>query len=445
MASVSNLRINAIVNDQATAPLKRINGALRTLGQGQGAATKGVTGFAESLTGAASSGGMAAFGIGVATAAVVAIGAAAVAAGIRAGKAASAYNEAANKVDVVFGNSADAVKSFAETASDALGTTATEALTAAGSYGAMFRAIGIGEGQAANMSVAMTRLAGDMASFNNVDPTEMLQKLQSALSGEARPLREYGVYLNEAAVEAEAFRETGKAKAAELTESEKVLARYNLILRQTALQQGDLARTADSPANAIRRISATIEDTFRVAGQALLPEIEPSLKALYGFLKDVREGIRATFASPATQDAIAGLGEAFRAFLGVFHGLRGLIMRRDRYLDLAPRQPFDRAGDLVDHRGGRIVDRDGEAHRLVDQPLESLDDGGDDGVDRGEERLHRSPRQERLKRRLDGIPRGNQRLADRGPGVAEPFRQAEPGLDALPKNDDVVDYGLEKS
>ena len=321
MASVSNLRINAIVNDQASAPLKRINGALRNLGQGQGAATKGVTGFAESLTGAASSGGMAAFGIGVAASAIVTIGAAAVAAGVRAGKAASAFNEAANKVDVVFGDSADAVKSFADTASDALGTTATEALTAAGSYGAMFRAIGIGEGQAANMSVAMTKLAGDMASFNNVDPTEMLQKLQSALSGEARPLREYGVYLNEAAVEAEAFRETGKRKAAELTESEKVLARYNLILRQTALQQGDLARTADSPANAIRRISATIEDTFRIAGQALLPEIEPSLKSLYEFLKDVREGIRATFASPATQDAIAGLGEAFRAFLGVIRSI----------------------------------------------------------------------------------------------------------------------------
>ena len=49
-------------------------------------------------------------------------------------------------------------------------------------------------------------LAADLASFNNIDPTEALDKLRSGLVGEAEPLRSVGVLLNEAAVQAKAGR-----------------------------------------------------------------------------------------------------------------------------------------------------------------------------------------------------------------------------------------------
>mgnify|MGYP006274732205 CR=1 FL=1 len=321
MANVSNLRIVTRVDDQATPALRKIRAGLDSLGKGQAAAGQGATGLAKAFLGVNDGMGMAAVGAGVAATAIIAVGAAAVAAGIRAGKAASAYNEALNKSQVLFGESARVVQDFAENAADALGMTSVEALDAAGSFGSMFRAIGMGQGQAADMSVAMAKLASDMASFNNVDPSEMLQKLQSGLAGEAEPLRRVGVFLSEAAVQQEAFRQTGKSKADQLTETNKVMARYALILRQTALQQGDFARTADSPANAMRRISAGIEDIFRVAGESLMPELEPSLKAVLDLLRDVREGVKVAFADPMTKEAIAALGSVFRGLIEVIRAL----------------------------------------------------------------------------------------------------------------------------
>lgn len=321
MANVSNLRIVTRVDDQATPALRKIRAGLDSLGKGQAAAGQGATGLAKAFLGVNDGMGMAAVGAGVAATAIIAVGAAAVAAGIRAGKAASAYNEALNKSQVLFGESARVVQDFAENAADALGMTSVEALDAAGSFGSMFRALGMGQGQAADMSVAMAKLASDMASFNNVDPSEMLQKLQSGLAGEAEPLRRVGVFLSEAAVQQEAFRQTGKTKADQLTETNKVMARYALILRQTALQQGDFARTADSPANAMRRISAGIEDIFRVAGESLMPELEPSLKAVLDLLRDVREGVKVAFADPMTKEAIAALGSVFRGLIEVIRAL----------------------------------------------------------------------------------------------------------------------------
>jgi len=186
-------------------------------------------------------------------------------------KAASDLNESINKTDVVFGAASDSVEQFSKTTAKGLGQSRQQALEAAASFGNVFKTVGLADQASAGMSTTLVKLASDMASFNNQDPSDMLMRLQSGLAGEAEPLRRYGVLLSEARVKAKAM-EMGLADAnGQLSEGAKVQARYALILADTVVQQGDFARTAEGAANKQRILDAKAADLAATFGQKLLP------------------------------------------------------------------------------------------------------------------------------------------------------------------------------
>jgi len=187
---------------------------------------------------------------------------------------ASDLAESATKVGVVFGEQADVVKAFADTAAVALGMTEQEALAAAGTYGNLFRAMNMGEDTSAEMSTSLVQLAADLASFNNMDPTEVLDKLRAGLTGETEPLKTLGVNMNQAALEAKAL-ELGLLDASgEMSAAAKAQAAYAIIMEQTALAQGDFARTSEGLANQQRILKAQLGDLRATVGAALLPALE---------------------------------------------------------------------------------------------------------------------------------------------------------------------------
>ena len=107
--------------------------------------------------------------------------------------AASDMSEAMSKANVVFGDSAEQVTTFASTAATNLGMTNQQALEAAGTFGNLFTSMGTGQQTAADMSTGLVQMAADLASFNNLDPTEALEKLRSGIVGETEPLRSLGI------------------------------------------------------------------------------------------------------------------------------------------------------------------------------------------------------------------------------------------------------------
>lgn len=186
---------------------------------------------------------------------------------------ASDLNESINKVSVVFGEASEAVLDWSKTTATAIGQSRQEALEAVGTFGNLFKTMGLGQDEAAQMSMNIAELASDLASFNNIDPTIALDKLRSGLVGEVEPLRQVGILLNETVVANKAM-EMGLAKSKkELSESAKVQARYALILEQSVDAQGDFARTSGDMANASRIISANMKDLQAVIGEALLPVV----------------------------------------------------------------------------------------------------------------------------------------------------------------------------
>ena len=188
------------------------------------------------------------------------------------------------------------------------GIAKVDALAAAGNFGNMFHTIGLGDEASAGMSKRMVELAADMASFNNEDPTEMLEKIRSGLAGEAEPLRRFGVLLSAAAVQEEAYA-SGIAKRGEkLTEQQKVQARYNLILKQTAVQQGDVEKTGGNLAGQQRKLNAPMKDASATIGTALLPVVTELTSEFVKLFQD-----------PATQKGI----KAFATDLG--KGAKSLV------------------------------------------------------------------------------------------------------------------------
>lgn len=185
--------------------------------------------------------------------------------------AASDLSESMSKVGVVFGDNQQQILNWADGAATALGQSKQQALEAAGTFGNLFTALGLGGQQSADMSMNVVNLASDLASFNNINPTEALDALRAGLTGETEPLKRLGVNMNEATLKAKGL-ELGLIKGSEaLSPAAKAQAAYALIMEQTGSAQGDFARTSDGLANQQRIMAAQFEDTKASLGTALLP------------------------------------------------------------------------------------------------------------------------------------------------------------------------------
>lgn len=204
------------------------------------------------------------------TAPILAIGAASV-------KMAMDAVESENLFEVSMGKMATSARKWSEDISDSLGLNEYAVRKSVATFNVMLESMGLGEQAAFGMAKGLTQLSYDMASFYNLKPDEAFQKLQAGISGEIEPLKRLGIVINETTVKAYAYK-TGIAEVGkELTEQQKVQARYQLIMEQTSKAQGDLARTAESPANKLRVLKERTTELGIELGMKLLPLFERAI------------------------------------------------------------------------------------------------------------------------------------------------------------------------
>jgi hypothetical protein len=186
---------------------------------------------------------------------------------------------------VSFGKMAKETEAWAVTTGDALGRSTQEMQKGALAFNGLFKAGGPATAQAAAMSKQFAILAQDLSSFYNVSPDVALQSLISGLSGEAEPLRKFNVFLTESAVRLKAVELGLGTMKGELSETAKIQARAALILKATTEAQGDVARTADSTANQIRRLQSEWQELAVTLGNVLTPLIRPIVTGLADMVK----------------------------------------------------------------------------------------------------------------------------------------------------------------
>lgn len=204
-------------------------------------------------------------------------------------EAASDLREVQNVVDVTFGESASAIEAWAKKAGEQFGLTETQAKKFTSTLGAMAKSAGLSGDEIVTMSTDLAGLAADMASFYNLDFETAFQKIRSGISGETEPLKQLGVNMSVANLEAYALQKGLSKTFNEMTQGEQVMLRYQYIMQATADAQGDFARTSDGYANASRRIETALESIKTSIGNTFMPIIEEATAGLAGFLENLKQ------------------------------------------------------------------------------------------------------------------------------------------------------------
>ena len=172
------------------------------------------------------------------------------------------YSETLNLFNLVMGEKlTDQANEFQRNMIKAFGNYTTEQLNMQARFQSMTESLGLEEDYAYIISENMTKLAYDLASLFNTSQQRASQALQSALVGQTRPIRSYGmdVTQNTMSTTLEALGITDRT-VTQLSQVEKELLRYISLLRQSTLAQGDFANTIESPSNQLKVLNNQLKE-----------------------------------------------------------------------------------------------------------------------------------------------------------------------------------------
>lgn len=202
---------------------------------------------------------------------------------------ASDLAEVQNVVDVSFGDSANAINEWSKTTLDAFGLNELSAKQYAGTMGAMLKSSGLTGDAVSRMSMKIAELSGDMASFYNLQTDEAFQKIRSGISGETEPLKQLGINMSVANLEAFALANGIEKAYSEMTQAEQVTLRYNYLLQATADAQGDFTRTSDSFANQQKLLAENWRAFTGELATGVLPVLADAFSILNGGISFLAE------------------------------------------------------------------------------------------------------------------------------------------------------------
>lgn len=183
---------------------------------------------------------------------------------------ASDIQEVQNVVDVAFGDMSYKIERFSEAAIEQFGISELTAKKTASTYMAMAKGMGITSDVGSDMAITLTGLTADMASFYNVSQDVADTAIKSIFTGETEALKNFGIVMTDVNLEQFALSKGITKSISAMTQQEKTMLRYNFVLQQTALAQGDFSRTSNSWANQTRVLTERWKEMQSQFGQAFV-------------------------------------------------------------------------------------------------------------------------------------------------------------------------------
>lgn len=193
---------------------------------------------------------------------------------------ASDLEEVQNVVDTVFGNMAGSIEEFSKNAITQFGLSELSAKKYSSTMGAMLKSMGFDTARALEMSTRLTGLAGDIASFYNLTSEEAFGKIRSGISGETEPLKQLGINLSVANLEAHALAEGITKSYNAMSQQEQAMLRYNYLLKTTSDAQGDFARTSDSWSNQLKLLTEQFNSLKAILGKTFINVFKPLISSI---------------------------------------------------------------------------------------------------------------------------------------------------------------------
>ena len=294
----------------------------------------------------------------------------------------SAITEIENVVDVSFGSMADEAYKFASTAKEQFGLSELAAKQYSGTMMAMMKSSGVAQDAASKMSISLAGLAGDIASFYNIDTDTAFQKIRSGISGEIEPLRQLGINLSVANMEAYALSRGITTSYNAMSQAEKVALRYNYLMSVTGDVQGDFARTSGTWANQVRLLTLNFQSLSAVIGQGLIAGILPTIQALNALMSKLMQaanvfrnfmyvlmGKKLKGSQSGVSDIVSNLGGIETAGDDASSGLDDATSSAKKLKKALSVLPFDQLNQLTDNS-----DNSGTASKSLGSGLGDLAD-----------------------------------------------------------------------
>lgn len=294
----------------------------------------------------------------------------------------SQITEVENVVDVAFGSMSDKAYQFASTAKEQFGLSELAAKQYSGTMMAMMKSSGVAQDAASKMSISLAGLAGDIASFYNIDTDTAFQKIRSGISGEIEPLRQLGINLSVANMEAYALSRGITTSYNAMSQAEKVALRYNYLMSVTGDVQGDFARTSGTWANQVRLLTLNFQSLSAVIGQGLIAGILPAIQALNALMSKLMQaanvfrnfmyvlmGKKLKGSQSGVSDIVSNLGGIETAGDDASSGLDDATSSAKKLKKALSVLPFDQLNQLTDNS-----DNSGTASKSLGSGLGDLAD-----------------------------------------------------------------------
>lgn len=219
--------------------------------------------------------------------------------------------EATNKFDQVFSTIAVSAEAAASRFAVAFGLSITSARDMLSQAGSLLSGIGFGDKESLKISLDLSKMAGDWASFANVSAERAANAFTKALLGEKEALKGLGIAILDKDLRERAEQEGLIYK--ELTRQQKAYLTMEVLAQRTAKATGDRARTANSLANVMKDLGESSK-TFSInIGDALrkmlnIDSIAKKLKWALDYINNsIKKGNDEAAARKRLKDIRAGI------------------------------------------------------------------------------------------------------------------------------------------
>ncbi len=195
--------------------------------------------------------------------------------------------EIQNKFNVVFKESADSAREFADDLGVAVGRSSVKIQEMLALLQDTFVPMGFSRDKASDLSKALVQLSIDVGSLQNKSDDEVLRAFQSAIVGNHEAVRDYGIMLTESTLKTHALKEGIIDTDRELTAQEKILTRVSLLFKMSSDAHSDSQNTLASYSNQVKSFNGELYDLQILIGQKLEPAAAHVLHALKAIVKIV--------------------------------------------------------------------------------------------------------------------------------------------------------------
>lgn len=194
--------------------------------------------------------------------------------------------EVQNVVDVTFGKDAEVINAWSKTALQSFGLSELQAKQFSSTLGAMMKSSGLAGKEITKMSMDLAGLAGDVASFYNLDIEEAFNKIRAGLSGETEPLKMLGIDMSVTNLQTKFGLDAQQWKY--MTAAQKTMYRYKYLMQASTDSHGDFVRTMDdSLANQQRVLKTSIEQMLATLGTVFMPALIQFSRELLKIIQNI--------------------------------------------------------------------------------------------------------------------------------------------------------------